>query len=412
MRPPNARGALSGAARIPMIRRIAYLDCGSGISGDMFLGACLDAGASADGLHAKLSTLRLGEYEFKTERVRRGGLAGVRVEITAPEKQPHRHLGPIEEMIESSGVSASVKERARRTFRRLGEAEARLHAQPIEKVHFHEVGAVDAIIDIVGACVALELLGIEELIVSPLNLGGGSVQAAHGTLPVPAPATAELLRGIPVYSSGVEAELVTPTGAALVATLAARFGSLPPMKAERIGYGAGARELPGVPNLARLMVGDKTAPPGLAVAADDTVAVIQANVDDMNPQLLGYFMEQAFAAGALDVACSPAQMKKNRPGQEITVLSPPQQVERLAELLLEQTTTLGVRIQEARRMTLERETASVETVYGMVRLKVARRNGRVMNVAPEYEDCQRLAREKNVPLKEVMMAAQAAYRNQ
>ena len=393
-----------------MATRIAYLDCSSGISGDMFLGALLGAGVSEERLRAGLATIPLGAYEFKTSQVLRAGLAGNRVEIIVPEKQPHRHLSHIEKLLTESELSPAVREKALAVFRRLAEAEGKLHAKSPSAVHFHEVGAVDAILDIAGACAGLELLGISELWCSPLNVGGGTVQAAHGTLPVPAPATAELLRSIPVYSSGIEAELVTPTGAALVSTLAARFGPLPPMSIESIGYGAGAHDFPGHPNLARLMVGEKAERPSPSDVSDETVAVIQANVDDMSPQLYAYFMEQALALGALDVSCSPAQMKKNRPGLELTVLCAPEHAERLAQVVFEQTTTLGLRIQEARRMILERETVSVETPYGAIRMKIARRKGRVMNVAPEYEDCQRLAREKSVPLKEVMLAAQVAYR--
>jgi hypothetical protein len=245
-----------------------------------------------------------------------------------------------------------------------------------------------------------------------VNVGGGSVQAAHGSLPVPAPAALELLKDVPIYSSGVEGELVTPTGAALISTLASGFGPIPAMKVERIGYGAGAREIPGQPNLARLLVGRSTeavtAQPG--APGDEVVSVIEANVDDMSPQLYGYFVEQALAAGALDVTCTPIQMKKNRPGILVSVLCTPEKSDALAQMLFEQTTTIGVRIYEARRKVLERELLGVETPYGRVKVKVAKREGKVLNVAPEYEDCQRLAREKGVPLKQVMMAAQAAFR--
>lgn len=391
--------------------RSAYLDCSSGVSGDMFLAACLDAGLDRERLQSELASLELGPYEFKIEHVMRGGLAGTHVEISAPGKQPHRHLKPIEELIESSSLGARVKERSRAIFRRLGEAEARLHAQPIEKVHFHEVGAVDAIVDIVGACVALDLLGIEDLAASPLNLGYGRVSAAHGSLPVPAPATAELLRGIPVYSSGVEAELVTPTGAAIVSTLATEFGPLPPMKIDRIGYGAGTRELPGHPNLLRLMIGQRTANPELRTTNPDAevVAVIETSVDDMSPELYGYLVERALAAGALDVSCTAIGMKKNRPGLEIRLLARPEQAEALADLVFAETTTLGLRISRAERRVLEREFVSVETPYGAIRVKVGRRNGQVVNVAPEFEDCRRAAVERGVPLKQVMQAAQASF---
>jgi hypothetical protein len=271
---------------------------------------------------------------------------------------------------------------------------------------------VDAIIDIVGACVGLELLEISELACSPLNVGSGRAQAAHGSLPVPAPATAELLKDVPIYSSGVEEELVTPTAAAIVSTLATSFGPLPPIKVERIGYGAGEKELPGHPNIARLFVGESMEPvqaqPG--AAGDEIVSVIEANLDDMSPQLYGYFQECALAAGALDVTCNAVQMKKNRPGLTVSILCRPEQSDALAELLFDQTTTIGVRIYEARRKVLEREQVSVETPYGPVNVKVARREGKVVNIAPEYEDCQRIASEKSVPLKEVILAVQTAFR--
>jgi pyridinium-3,5-bisthiocarboxylic acid mononucleotide nickel chelatase len=393
--------------------RLAYLDASSGISGDMFLGALIDAGLETQLLLKELSQLPLGPYEFKHSRVLRSGLVGERVEICIPERQPARKLADIEGLLENATLPGKAKEQARRVFNRLAEAEGRLHNLPPGKVHFHEVGAVDAIIDIVGTCVGLELLEVSELVCSPLNVGGGRVQAAHGSLPVPAPAAAELLKGVPIYSSGVEGELVTPTGAALVSTLAASFGPLPPMKVERIGYGAGKNDFPGLPNLARLFIGQSVeriqAPPG--PAGDEVISILEANVDDMSPQLYGYFLEQALAAGALDVTCCSVQMKKNRPGLILTILCKPEASETLAQVLFEQTTTLGVRIHEARRKVLERELVRVETPYGAVKVKVARRNGKVVNVAPEYEDCQRIAAEKSLPLKEVVLAAQMAYRS-
>jgi pyridinium-3,5-bisthiocarboxylic acid mononucleotide nickel chelatase len=410
--------------------KLAYLDCSSGISGDMFLGALLDAGVRADALLAELRKIPLGDYEFKAVCALRGGLVGTHVEIQVAGNQPERHLHHIEQLIGGSALAAAVKQRSLQAFRRLAEVEGKLHGKPPEKIHFHEVGAVDAILDIVGACVGLDLLGVEELRCSPLNVGGGRVSAAHGWLPVPAPATAELLKGAPVYSSGVEAELVTPTGAAIVGELAQGFGPMPSMKVERIGYGAGARDFPGQPNLARLFLGERierppaSAPPGAgpdselrisgsvlerSEADDELVSVITANLDDMSPQLYGYFVERALAAGALDVSCSSIQMKKNRPGLEMTLLCRPELVDALTRLLFNETTTIGVRIHEARRKVLERDWVSVETAYGAVRMKVARANGRVTNVAPEYEDCQRLAREKSAPLKDVMLAAQVAY---
>jgi hypothetical protein len=377
----------------------------------MFVGALLDAGLPLDRLLAELKKIPLGFYELKRTRAVRGHLVGTRIEISIPANQPGRKLEDIEELIARSELSATVKQRVLDVFRRLAEAEGKLHNMPPTEVHFHEIGAVDSIIDIVGTCVGLELLDISELTCSPVNVGSGSVQAAHGWLPVPAPASLELLKDVPIHSSGVEGELVTPTGAALITTLAAGFGPIPAMKVEHVGYGAGGREIPGQPNLARLLVGQSavavTAQPG--VPGDEVVSVIEANLDDMSPQLYGFFVDQALAAGALDVTCSPIQMKKNRPGILVSVLCTPETSDALAQLLFEQTTTIGVRIYEARRKVLDRELISVETPYGAVKVKVARRDGKALNVAPEYEDCQRLATEKGVPLKQVIIAAQAAY---
>jgi len=390
--------------------RQAYLDCFSGISGDMFVGTLLDAGLPLERLLAELGKLALGEYEFKRTRALRGHLVGTRVEIVIPGKQPHRKLRDITQLVGQSALPEGVKQQVLKVFGRLAEVEGKLHDRPASEVHFHEVGALDSILDIVGACVGLELLGISELHCSPVNVGSGRVEAAHGSLPVPAPAALELLKDVPIYSSGVEGELVTPTGAALITTLAAGFGPLPPMKVECVGYGAGAREIPGQPNLARLLVGESLKPVSVRAGArgDEVVSVIEANLDDMSPQLYGFFAERALAAGALDVTCTPIQMKKNRPGILLSVLCAPDQCDALAQVLFDETTTIGVRIHEARRKVLERELRSVETPYGAVQVKVARRDGQVLNVAPEYEDCRRLAKEKGVPLKLVMLAAQAA----
>jgi len=394
--------------------RQAYLDCSSGISGDMFLTVLIDAGVPVDRLFTELKKLPLGFYEFKRTRAVRGGLVGTRVEIRAPGEQPHRTLPDIQNLLEMASLPAQAASQALKVFSRLAEVEGRLHNLPPGEVHFHEVGAVDAVVDIVGACVGLELLEISDLVCSPLNVGGGRVEAAHGTLPVPAPATAELLKDLPIYSSGVEGELVTPTGAALVSTLASGFGPLPPMKVNRIGYGAGERDFPGLSNLARLFVGERVeAVEGRSGApGDELVSVIEANVDDMSPQLYGHFLEQALAAGALDVTCTATQMKKNRPGLTISILCEPERGETLSQLLFAETTTIGVRIHETRRKVLERELVTVETPYGAITVKVARREGKVVNVAPEFDACQRLAAEKSVPLKQVMMAAEAAYLQQ
>ncbi|HTG58224.1 MAG TPA: nickel pincer cofactor biosynthesis protein LarC [Terriglobia bacterium] len=391
--------------------KIAYLDCSSGISGDMLLAALLDAGLERDLLLNELRKLPLAGYEFRCARVLRGSLTGTQVEIDVPQPQPERHLGEIRQLLEGSALTEAVRTQALKMFERLAEVEGKLHGKPAAEIHFHEVGAVDAILDIVGACVGLELLEIDELSCSPLNVGGGQVETAHGTLPVPAPATAELLKGAPIYSSGVEGELVTPTGAVIVATLASSFGPMPPIKVARIGYGAGSRDYSGHPNIARLFVGERAevsdSEPRVTNRVN-VVTVIEANVDDMSPQLYGYLVERALDAGALDITCSSIQMKKNRPGLEISVLCVPERAEGLAQLLFEETTTIGLRIHEAGRLVLDREVVKVETPYGTVRVKIAKRAGKVINVSPEYEDCQRLAAEKSVPLKQVILAAQLA----
>jgi hypothetical protein len=574
----------------------------------MFLAVLIDAGVSVDRLFAELKKVHLGFYEFKRTRAVRGGLVGTRVEIRVPGDQPHRKLGDIQALLEQASLPEKAVVRALKIFNQLAEVEGRLHNLPPGEVHFHEVGAVDAIIDVVGTCVGLDILEISDLVCSPLNVGGGRVDAAHGSLPVPAPATLELLKDVPIYSSGIEGELVTPTGAALVTNLASGFGPLPAIKVDRIGYGAGEKEYPGQPNIARLFIGERVEAvagqpglpgdeivsvleanvidmspqyyaafleqalsagaldvtcssarmtknrPGLNISilcepgksdalsqllfdqtpalgvrisearrkvlereqvpvetpsaeeivfvieasvndmspqhyatfleqaltagaldvtcssarmtknrlglnisilcepgksdalsqllfdqtpalgvrisearrkvlereqvpveapyADDIVSVIEANVDDMSPQLYGYFLEQALAAGALDVTCSSAQMKKNRPGLTISILCEPGKNDALCQMLFEQTTTIGVRIHEARRKVLDREQVTVETPYGAVHVKVARREGKVVNAAPEFDDCQRLAVEKSVPLKQVIAAAEAAYLQQ
>ncbi len=390
--------------------KLCYLDCFSGISGDMLLGALVDAALSPAVLESELRKLDLKGWSLSTERVQRGGLTATKLDFQISETHHHRTWKTIRNLIRASALAAPVQQRAELIFDRLAEAEAGVHGVAKDEVHFHEVGAMDSILDIVGASVAMEELGIEKIVVSPLNLGSGNVETAHGTLPVPAPATAALLKNAPVYSTGVAAELVTPTGAAVVAALAAEYGPLPRMSVSAIGYGAGSRDLTEQANVLRVFLGE---PLKESHAADEpTVSIIEANLDDMSPQLGGYFMEQALAAGALDVFYTPVQMKKNRPGILLTVICPSDRVDALSELVFQQTTTIGLRIYEARRRVLAREFVSVETPHGSVRMKVARLNGRVLNAAPEYDDCQRLAREKSVPLKQVLADAQFCFRQQ
>lgn len=390
--------------------RIAYFDCFSGVSGDMLLGALVSAGVEPAQFEAALQKLELPGWTLTATQTKRMGITAIEADVRSEQTQPHRSLGDILALIEAAGLPDRVESRAKRIFRRLGEVEASLHGVPIEKVHFHEVGAVDSIVDVVGSLVGFELLGIEKFLSSPLNVGSGSVETAHGRLPVPAPATAELLKGIPTYSSGVSGELVTPTGAAVISTLAEEFGPLPAMRVEAIGYGAGKRELAEQPNLLRLFVGEAMA--ARLGRTAETVAVIEANIDDMSPQIYGYFVDQALAVGALDVFSIPVQMKKNRPGMLVTVISTPEKVQALTELIFEQTTTIGVRLYEAGRKTLERETVAVETPLGTIRMKLARLDGRLLNAAPEYDDCQRIAQERGLPLKEVIAEANFRFRQQ
>jgi uncharacterized protein (TIGR00299 family) protein len=398
------------------LMKLAYFDCFSGISGDMTLGALVDAGCAAEHLRSELRGLQVPGWELTAEKVWKNGMAATYVKVVTEDQSKHRSLSAILEILEQSQLAAGVRDRAGAIFRKLGEAEARVHDVPVEKIHFHEVGAVDAIVDIVGACIGFEALGIEKFACSPLNVGGGTAKMAHGVLPVPAPATANLLQGKPTYSNGVQKELVTPTGAAIVATLCDTFGPQPAMTVSAIGYGAGTADLEGQPNVLRIMVGEavgvgkeKGAQPGLAVPLDEEIAVVEANLDDMNPQIYGYFLEKALGMGALDVYTTPVQMKKNRPGTLLTVLCKPQDTNALMSLIFAETTTFGVRTYRAQRRVLPREWVSVATDYGDVRIKVSRVNGRILHVAPEFEDCKRLAAEKDVPLQRVIAAALRNY---
>jgi pyridinium-3,5-bisthiocarboxylic acid mononucleotide nickel chelatase len=387
--------------------KLAYFDCFSGISGDMTLGALVDAGCDLEHLRAELRRLQVPDWEISAEKTWKNGMAATYVRVKTEDQQQHRSLSAILQILKDSQLAPQVRDRASAVFQKLGEAEARVHDVPLEKIHFHEVGAVDAIVDIAGACIGFQALGIERFACSPLNVGGGTVKMAHGVLPVPAPATANLLQGKPTYSNGVQRELVTPTGAAIVATLCDSFGPQPPMTVSAIGYGAGTADLEGQPNVLRIMFGEsaeKTVP-----GYDEEIAVIEANLDDMNPQIYGYFLEKALSTGALDVYTSPVQMKKNRPGTLLTVLCKPQDANVLMSLIFAETTTFGVRSYRAQRRTLPREHVSVSTSFGDVRIKLSRVNGRILHVAPEYDDCRKLAVEKNVPLQRVINEALRRY---
>ena len=380
--------------------KLLYLDCFAGISGDMFLGALIDLGVSEHALRAELVKLKLPGYTISTRRVVKQNIAATKFDVHA-DSHGHHHRGytDIAGMITSSGLSENVKRRAVNVFRRIGEAEAKIHGVPLDKIHFHEIGAVDSIVDIVGACVAMELLGVERIVALPPSLGSGFVETAHGRFPIPAPATLELLKGLPTQSSPERCELVTPTGAALLVEFATEFGPMPAMMVEKIGYGAGSRESVTTPNVLRVVLGLT------AAAKSDSVAVIEANIDDMNPQWFGDVMERLLVNGALDVFLIPVQMKKNRPGTLLTVLCELNDADRFAELMLTHTTSFGVRVHEARRRKLARGIVGVPTQFGEIDVKVGRLNGKTVTRSPEYESCKRAAALAGVPVREVYIAA-------
>jgi len=387
------------------VSRVVYFDCASGASGDMLLGAVVDLGLPVEELRAELARLPLSGYTLETSRVSRSGLAATKLDVVtgAPETK-HRHLRHIVEILDGSTLAADVKQKATSLFQRLAEAESAVHGTSPEKVHFHEVGAVDSIVDIVGGVIALRWLGASRFVSSPLNVGTGTVTMSHGTFPVPPPATAKLVAGVPVYGAG-EGELLTPTGALLVTSHATAYGALPPLSIESVGHGAGARDTPDRPNVLRLIVGEEG-----ASAASERVLVLEAEIDDMLPQLYGPLLARLFDAGALDAYLTPVQMKKNRPGTLVTAIAPPGRRAAVEQVFFAETTTLGVRSQEWDRTTLEREVIAVETAYGTVGVKVGRRGGQVTNAQPEFEDCQRVASAAGVPVKEVWAAAIAAWR--
>lgn len=468
--PPPANNYLA------LVMRIAYLDCFSGMSGDMFLGALVDAGIPKELFEQTVAALNIGA-RLEVSRVNRSGIAAIKVDVFVhgekdlpreiyrerqaaapsdahshgehqhvPDQHSHSHqhkpvellehnyvppaepkndhghthepnhsqehsrgLEDIRQIIDQSPVSAGAKTIAIHIFEALGAAEAKIHNTDIEKIHFHEVGAVDAIVDIMCAAVGFEALRVDQLIVSPLNVGGGTVKCAHGTLPVPAPATLELLKGAPIYSTNVQAELVTPTGAAIVRTLATRFAAFPAFTVEKIGYGAGTRDFSGQPNVVRLSVGEIEAE-FFGQDTPDTITVLEANLDDLNPQVFGYVMDKLFANGALDAFGLPVHMKKNRPGMLLTVLCRNEDAARLSRLIFTETTTLGIRQRQEKRTILDRQWVKVPTQWGDVRIKIARLDGEVTNYAPEYEDCKRIAVEQHVPLKNVMQEAVDVFR--
>jgi pyridinium-3,5-bisthiocarboxylic acid mononucleotide nickel chelatase len=428
--------------------RVLYFDCFSGISGDMALGALLDAGLPLDDLKRALGTLALPGVHIHADRVLRTGISATKFTVHAPDAPhahdhgradgenhahnhdhdrgveshhshdhdhghapesggSHRSLPEIFALIDGAALSIAGRDRAKGMFRRLAEAEAAIHQMPVEKVHLHEVGAIDSIIDIVGAVFAMEWVGADRVVCSPLNVGGGMVKSAHGVFPVPAPATVRLLADAPIYAGAVQKELVTPTGALIATTYAEAFGPVPAMSIERVGYGAGDRDDPSTPNVLRVLIGRAAE----ASSEAERVMVIECEIDDMNPQIFGVAMDRLYAAGALEVFYVPVQMKKNRPGTLLTVVCRPDDRAAIAEVVFRETTTIGLRYSETRRECLQREHVTVETPLGPIRIKVASRDGRVLNAAPEFDDCAKLAAARNLAVKDVQAMAIQAYGN-
>lgn len=382
--------------------RFLYIDCPSGVSGDMLLGGLIDLGVDIDLLQEKLETLGLSGWRIEVEDRRVHGLVCKDVTVHSDETQPHRGLSDITTIITSSGLTDGEKNRALAIFKRLAAAEAKVHGMSVEEIHFHEVGAVDAIVDICGVSVALCILGIEHIECSPLPMGSGFVECMHGRIPIPAPATVELVKGLPVYDNGVEGELVTPTGAAIVSTLARRFGRFPAMTLQSVGYGCGKRQLP-IPNAVRLFLGELDE----QHSPTDRVAVIQANIDDMTGEQLGHVFERLLDMGALDVWYTPIQMKKGRPGVILSLMCEPSKCHEMTGHVLRETSSFGLRYRLEDRYILERDTRVIETLYGEMRVKLGFLNGDIIKASPEYEDCNKAARALGVPISQVMAAVTA-----
>jgi len=410
--------------------KIAYFDCFSGISGDMTLGALIDLGLDPNLLEAELKKLQLEGYKLSFYKVQKHGITGTKAQVelahhhdehnhehdhendhdnphTHKKNHEHKHtrnLGDIRQLITSSQMDEEVKTKSMSIFTRLGEAEAKIHGVTIDQVHFHEVGAVDSIIDIVGSVIGISALGIKKVYSSPLSLGRGMAKSSHGVIPIPAPATLELLKGIPVKQTEIKGELVTPTGAAIISTLAEGFGTMPEMIIDKISYGAGFKDLPEQPNMLRICLGHTT-----SKFESDTIFVAETNIDDMSPQIYDLLIDKLLVLGALDVFLTPILMKKNRPANKLTVLVEQQNLQKIHECILIETTTMGVRVYKADRKKLSRQMSEVETEYGKVRVKLGKIGERVIKVLPEYDDCKRLSIEKGVPFLKVQQAALKNY---
>jgi len=381
-----------------------YFDCFAGASGDMILGACVAAGVDPNYLREQLSLLPVTGFNIDFETVNRAGLSATYARVETAHEHSHRSLTDIKRIIDGSDLSSAVKQRAVQIFTRLAEAEARVHNEPVDHVHFHEVGALDAIVDVVGAAICFDALKIERFVSSPVHVGSGMVKMAHGQFPIPPPAVTELLKGVPFYSTGIKGELLTPTGAAIITTVCSDYGPIPEMKTDATGYGAGTREYPDFPNVLRVLLGESEA----HGATDERLWMLETNLDDASPQIIGHVMDRVLELGALDCFFTPVQMKKNRPGVLLSVLCGRDEKEAVMKLLFTETTTLGVRSYEVARRALQRSVVRVETQYGPIDVKVAHLDGRVVNEMPEFEQCRQAATIANVPLKIVEEAARLA----
>ncbi len=381
-----------------------YFDCFAGASGDMILGAMVAAGVDPNYLRQQLSLLRVDGFSIDFETVDRSGLSATYARVETAHEHKHRHLADVKQIIEASDLSESVKRRSVQIFSRLAEAEARVHNEPIDHVHFHEVGALDAIVDVVGAAICFDSLQIDRFVCSPLHVGSGMVQMAHGRFPIPPPAVAELLKGVPFYATDLKGELLTPTGAAIITTVCDEYGPIPQMATESLGYGAGTREYQDFPNVLRVLLGERDS----AGAADERLWMLETNLDDASPQIIGHVMDRVLDLGVLDCFFTPVQMKKNRPGVLLSVLCQPDQKEAVMKLLFTETTTLGVRSYEVSRRALQRSIVPVETQYGPIDVKVAHLDGRIVNEMPEFEQCRQAATKAGVPLKLVEEEARMA----
>ena len=387
--------------------KILYFDCFSGVSGNMILGAMVDAGIDIKALKKELKKLDLHGYSLKVSKVKRKGIKGTKVDVIVDKKKHlhHTHYKDIKRLIERSKLPEKIKEDSLSIFKNIAEAEAKIHRTSVDNVHFHEVGAVDSIVDVVGASICINLLNPDIILSSPINTGKGMVKTEHGLLPVPAPATTEMLKGFPSYSSDIEFELATPTGVGIITAMAKASNTIPVMKTNAIGYGAGSKDFSDSPNLLRIMIGE-----GYSPSEQDSITVIESNIDDMNPQFYDHIMNRIFDAGALDVFLTPIIMKKNRPAVKITLLSDNDNVNKLADILLKETTSFGLRMYKTERIKLEKEIKTVKTEYGSTKVKIGKKNGKIINIAPEYEDCKRIANERGISIREVYEKVKSATR--